>query len=211
MAIIGRHTELAQALKPRWIALVSSGAVYRRGTADIPPSVAVDPYGYLKWIEEVALESFAQRTGTKFAIGRLWAAIGQYVGKNRAYAVVDFIHQAKESGLIKVNSRNAVYREYADAESFMRQLVSRAAMGVNQAIESAGERVEIGDLAALVGRYVLGDAAVIERQFDSSLAPDNYFPHSDLINTQSGNGFDPPKHTLDVIVAKLVEVFRKEI
>jgi nucleoside-diphosphate-sugar epimerase len=211
MAIIGRHTELAQALKPRWIALVSSGAVYRRGTAGYPPRFHEDLYGYLKWIEEVALESFAQRTGTKFAIGRLWAAIGQYIGANRAYAVVDFISQAKETGFIRVNSPNPVYREYADAEAFMRQLVSRAAMGVNQAIDSAGERLEIGDLAALVAKYAIGDAAVIERQFDASLAPDNYFPHADLINSQALSGFDPPKYNLEVRVARLVEIFRQEL
>jgi nucleoside-diphosphate-sugar epimerase len=211
MAIIGRHTELAQALKPRWIALVSSGAVYRRGTAEYPPTFHEDPYGYLKWIEEVALESFAQRTGTKFAIGRLWAAIGQYIGENRAYAVVDFISQARKTGLIRVKSSNPVYREYADAEAFMRQLVSLAAMGVNRALESAGERLEVGDLAALVAKYVLGDAGAIERQFDASLAPDNYIPHANLINPQTLSGFDPPKHNLDVRLARLIEFFMMEL
>lgn len=176
IGLMSRHAELMREMRPDWGALVSSGAVFVRGTEELPALVTSDPYGYLKWLEELSFKEVALAARARFSIGRLWAGLGSYMKANPAYALVDFVSQAVAKGRIDVRSPHPVYRNICDVASFMKELVMAARMGLDDVFDSSGEVIEIEDLARLISALPsLGNPGV-HRHIVEKLDDDRYLP-----------------------------------
>ncbi len=174
--IIDRASEIIRKTKPRWIALVSSGAVFTKESdyTQLETSLNGNPYGYLKLREEEAITQAAIDAGSNLAIGRLWGATGQDLPNDPKYAISDFINSAIHKRNIIINSEHEVYRRYGDASEFMQVLIRSAHRGGHTLFNSGGPLVELGGLASEVAsRY---EACQITRKLAPGNVADRYYP-----------------------------------
>jgi nucleoside-diphosphate-sugar epimerase len=176
LALISKACQFIETSKPKWVVTVSSGAILDRSTGDLESNIDRNPYGFCKRIEEILIMQSAQKVGANVVIGRLWGASGKFMPPNPAYALSDFIITAHKEKKIKIRSGGKVIRRYVDASEFMEVLIRAAISGKSLTIDSGGPRVEIGELATLVGDHF--DEVVIERSV-TDLTTDDYFPRGD--------------------------------
>ena len=173
MSLISKACTIIEESKPRWIVLVSSGAIFDRNSGELETDIMRNPYGFCKRIEEVLVLQSAQKVGANVVIGRLWGATGEFMPYNPAYAVSDFIQSAHTKKKIVVKSGGSVIRRYVDAGEFVEVLVKAAAKGESFTINSGGTKIEIGKLAELVAEH-FPDIEIVRPVQDNSL--DDYFP-----------------------------------
>lgn len=159
--------------RPKWVVVVSSGAIIDRSTMEIENNVANNPYGFCKRIEEALISESARKVGANIVIGRLWGGTGLYMPIKRAYAISDFIESAKEKNAISINSGGEVKRRYCDAGDFMEVLVRAARKGETTTIDSGGSIIEVGELAKLISTR-MGEVPIIRSQTPTPL--DDYYP-----------------------------------
>jgi nucleoside-diphosphate-sugar epimerase len=171
----------------KWVATVSSGAVHISGQAALENSITDNPYGFLKRVEESLLKSACESTGTRLAIGRLWAAGGMQMPVDKKYALSSFIESALSNKLIEVTSRHHVYRTYCDASQFMELLVCEANSKSFSCFDSGGEEIELLDLAELIAKET--GSKVGPRPMNAGEKPDLYSPgkndFGDLLRSHS--------------------------
>ena len=191
--LISQASQVIERSKPQWVVLVSSGAIFKKSTDQLETSISENPYGFLKWIEELLLTDAAARVGAKIVIGRLWGATGRYMPINRAYALSDFVCQADVGGPIKVRSGHQVFRRYCDAGDFMNVLIRLAESGRSSTLNSGGPLIEIGDLAHEVARHFKD--VVIDRAPVDSTSIDDYYPRS--------NDFEDMAHQMNVALTSI--------
>lgn len=163
--------------KPKWIATVSSGAVFSSPQGPLENNVRSNPYGFMKRVEETLLIDAAQKIGANISIGRLWAAMGMFMPINPGYAISDFILQSQESAEICIKAEGAVYRRYCSSSEFMRILVESAQEFEMTIFDSGGTLVEMSDLASYVAE--LTNSSVKFREISKEIAPNDYFPRGD--------------------------------
>ena len=187
IALISAACEIIERDKPKWVVVVSSGAIIDRDSLEDENNVARNPYGFCKRIEEVLLSDAAHKVGANIVIGRLWGGTGLHMPIKRAYAISDFIETFKESGAIRITSGGDVRRRYCDAGDFMEVLVKSAIRGDNTTIDSGGPIIELGDLAELL-ISVTGTGS-ISRSTEPS-AVDDYYPR--------GTEFEELAHSVGV-------------
>jgi nucleoside-diphosphate-sugar epimerase len=173
--LISTACEIIERDKPKWVVVVSSGAIIDRATLEIENNVVRNPYGFCKRIEEALIAESARKVGANIVIGRLWGGTGLYMPVKRAYAISDFIESAKESGAIRINSGGEVIRRYCDAGDFMEVLVRSAIQGDTTTIDSGGSIIEVGELAKLISAR-LGEIPITRSQTPTPL--DDYYPRS---------------------------------
>jgi nucleoside-diphosphate-sugar epimerase len=173
IALISAACEIIERDKPKWVVVVSSGAIIDRNSLEVENSVVRNPYGFCKRIEEVLLSDAAHKVGANIVIGRLWGGTGLHMPIKRAYAISDFIETFKESGAIRITSGGDVVRRYCDAGDFMEVLIKSAIRGDNTTVDSGGPIIELGDLAELL-ISVTGTGS-ISRSSEPS-AVDDYYP-----------------------------------
>lgn len=171
--LISAACEIVERDNPKWVVVVSSGAIIDRESLEIENNVARNPYGFCKRIEEALISEAARKVGANIVIGRLWGSTGLHMPINRAYAISDFIESAKESGKITINSGGEVTRRYCDAGDFMEVLIRSAMRGDNTTVDSGGQIIELGDLAKLVSAKMT--KVPISRSTSASAA-DDYYP-----------------------------------
>lgn len=176
LKLISNACQVIAQAKPKWVVLVSSGAIFKNGTGELEDSVSENPYGFLKRIEELLIRDVATRVGANIVIGRLWGATGQYMPINRAYAVSDLICQAQTGGPIQIHSRNNVFRRYSDAGEFMDVLIRAAEKGESITLDSGGPLIEIGELASEIALRFPG--VTIQREININDPSDDYYPRS---------------------------------
>lgn len=174
LAITSRAIELIEQTRPRWIATVSSGAVFSAPDGPLENNVLANPYGFTKRVEETMLSQVAHDMSANLSVGRLWGAMGSYMPVNRAYAVSDFIVQAHSSNSISIRADHEVWRKYCDAQEFMNVLVTSAETYKRTTYDSGGELIEIGELAKKIAG--LSDSGVTVDRPRSVGIPDRYFP-----------------------------------
>lgn len=150
IALISSACEIIERDKPKWVVVVSSGAIIDRDSLEIENNVVRNPYGFCKRIEEVLISDAARKVGANIVIGRLWGGTGLHMPIKRAYAVSDFIETFKESGAIRITSGGHVMRRYCDAGDFMEVLIKSGIRGDNTTVDSGGPIIELGDLAELI-------------------------------------------------------------
>mgnify|MGYP003840892553 FL=1 len=171
--LISAACEIIERDKPKWVVVVSSGAIIDRATLEIENNVVRNPYGFCKRIEEALIAESARKVGANIVIGRLWGGTGLYMPVKRAYAISDFIESAKESGAIRINSGGDVIRRYCDAGDFMEVLVRSAIQGDTTTLDSGGSIIEVGELAKLISAR-LGEISISRSQ--TPTAVDDYYP-----------------------------------
>ena len=171
--LISAACEIIERDKPKWVVVVSSGAIIDRATLEIENNVVRNPYGFCKRIEEALIAESARKVGANIVIGRLWGATGLYMPVKRAYAISDFIESAKESGAIRINSGGDVIRRYCDAGDFMEVLVRSAIQGHTTTLDSGGSIIEVGELAKLISAR-LGEISISRSEVPTAV--DDYYP-----------------------------------
>ena len=171
--LISAACEIIERDKPKWVVVVSSGAIIDRATLEIENNVVRNPYGFCKRIEEALIAESARKVGANIVIGRLWGGTGLYMPVKRAYAISDFIESAKESGAIRINSGGDVIRRYCDAGDFMEVLVRSAIQGDTTTLDSGGSIIEVGELAKLISSR-LGEISISRSEVPTAV--DDYYP-----------------------------------
>ena len=171
--LISAACEIIERDKPKWVVIVSSGAIIDRATLEIENNVVRNPYGFCKRIEEALIAESARKVGANIVIGRLWGGTGLYMPVKRAYAISDFIESAKESGAIRINSGGDVIRRYCDAGDFMEVLVRSAIEGHTTTLDSGGSIIEVGELAKLISAR-LGEISISRSEVPTAV--DDYYP-----------------------------------
>ena len=171
--LISAACEIIERDKPKWVVVVSSGAIIDRATLEIENNVVRNPYGFCKRIEEALIAESAHKVGANIVIGRLWGGTGLYMPVKRAYAISDFIESAKESGAIRINSGGDVIRRYCDAGDFMEVLVRSAIQGDTTTLDSGGSIIEVGELAKLISAR-LGEISISRSEVPTAV--DDYYP-----------------------------------
>ena len=176
MELISKACQQIERSKPKWIVLVSSGAIYNRRSGEIENNIEENPYGFCKRLEELLLCDAAKKVGANIVIGRLWGASGKQMQPNREYALSDFIESARLQNDIRINSGGEVFRRYVDAGEFMEVLIKLAISGDSRVIDSGGDIVEIADLSRLVADHFPGTSV---SRSEVSTDIDDYYPKSE--------------------------------
>lgn len=171
--LISAACEIIERDKPKWVVIVSSGAIIDRESLELENNVLRNPYGFCKRIEEVLISDAARKVGANIVIGRLWGGTGLHMPIKRAYAISDFIESFKENGAIRITSGGDVMRRYCDAGDFMEVLIKSAIRGDNTTIDSGGPIIELGDLAELI--ISVAGKGSISRSTEPT-AVDDYYP-----------------------------------
>ena len=173
ISLISKACTIIESSKPKWVVLVSSGAIFDRSTGDLETDSFKNPYGFCKRIEENLILDSARKVGANVVIGRLWGATGAFMPPNPAYAISDFINGANSKRKIEIKSGGVVFRRYVDAGEFMETLIRAAITGEHTILNSGGPKIEIGELAELVSNEFAGvEISRPEGQEDV----DDYFP-----------------------------------
>ena len=179
LELISKACQIIERNTPRWIVLVSSGAILNRESGELESDIEKNPYGFCKRIEELLLTDAAKRVGANIVIGRLWGASGEQMPPNPEYALSDFIENARLKNEIQIKSGGEVFRRYVDAGEFMEVLAKLAISGQTRTLDSGGELIEIGELSQLVGGHFPGTSV---RRSIILTEVDDYYPKGQDFN-----------------------------
>jgi len=180
LLLTSKAAQIIQSTKPKWVILVSSGAIFDPSNNKIDPNIVINPYGFGKRVEELIVRNACEIAGANLVIGRLWGASGKLMVPNNAYALSDFIESAITHKEIKINSPYDVFRKYVNAGQFMEVLVKSAQNGRNLTINSGGFLAEIGEIAKLVAASI-NETKIIRPKYDGSQA-NIYYPKDEDFN-----------------------------
>jgi hypothetical protein len=152
---------------------VSSGvAIYPQDARHGP--IEDNPYGFLKREAEHRLAEAAAESGAVPVVARAWSISGAHVQKPQGYALGSMIRDAN-AGAIRIMARRPVFRRYVLAEELLALGIAEGVVGP-ATIDSGGELVEMGELAARVAAVVRPDTVISRDEVDPR-DPDRY--HSD--------------------------------
>jgi nucleoside-diphosphate-sugar epimerase len=159
--------------RPSGIFYTSAGPA--RGAGSV--SFESEPYGAMKWLDELALRQVCRDAGTVSVIARVFSVSGPYLTNPHVYALADLIAQAMTATEIRVCSTHPVLRSYvavADVVAIALGELLDVRMPA-QVFDAAGEEVvEIGELADRV-RSALGRLEIpIVRPMFVSQPTDDY-------------------------------------
>jgi nucleoside-diphosphate-sugar epimerase len=176
LSLISKACQVIESSKPKWVVIVSSGAILDRNSGELESNIQTNPYGFCKRVEEILITQSASKVGANVVIGRLWGASGRFMPPNPAYALSDFIISAHTQKKIMIKSGGQVIRRYVDASEFMEVLVKAAISEKSLTLDSGGPRVEIAELASLVAKHFTD--IVVERS-PTEMTVDDYYPRGD--------------------------------
>ena len=135
-------------------------------------------YGQAKLDDEAAYAEAIARTGGRLCIVRAFALSGPYMTKPEAYALGSMIMQAESTGCIEVRATRPVRRSYMAIDDMLRiamHVVSELESGDFATFETAGEIVEMGELASRVlGVLGANASAVVRPPMDPDAPADDY-------------------------------------
>ena len=164
-------------LGPTDVIYLSSGAATSvEHGLDVAPRTGT--YGAAKLEDERAFEEVTASTGGRLCIVRAFALSGPYMTKPESYALGNMIFQAARSGSVEVRAAQPVRRSYMAIDDMLRvALHAVASLSAGEAVtfETAGEVVEMGDLASRVLDVMGADrSAVVRPEFDPDAPADDY-------------------------------------
>jgi UDP-glucuronate decarboxylase len=138
--------------------VASSGAASK---ADEPAaSPAMRLYGAMKRDDEVRFAAWAQASGRRAVIGRIFNLTGPYMNKHDAYAMASFIRDALGGQPIRVNAPREVVRGYVAIRELMSLIFALLAQdgqpGEVIRIDSGGAALELGEVARIVAQTLGG-------------------------------------------------------
>jgi hypothetical protein len=147
----------AQFLEVLELPSVDVGVTISSGSSTLPSadSIELNPYGFLKRLEQEQLLSMAS---SKLTVGaaRAWSLSGDLVTNPESYALSDFVWQALTTGQITVNATSEVWRRYCDATEFLKLSLGAIITGRESIVDSGGPLVELRELADIVSEVVGG-------------------------------------------------------
>lgn len=191
--IIRNSLDLLQRSGARSVVVVSSGVVKRyldsNGKSDD------SAYTKLKIEEEQLFAETCASMDSRLLILRLWGSSGEDMTEPLKYAIGDLTRQALRERRISVNANRLVYRRYLDSRDQM-EIAIRASLEPGElVIDSGGEIIEIGQLAAKV-RELFSPGKEIVRPRIENLEPDVYFSTS-TISERLANKYSIPLLSLE--------------
>jgi nucleoside-diphosphate-sugar epimerase len=173
VVLTSRFTRTLALPSVRAAVTVSSGAAVEPGSG--VPDVELNPYGHLKWAEEVLSRQVASAHGVALVVCRAWSVSGPLVRRPHDYAFSDLVLQAANGG-IQIRAANEVWRRYVGVDDLLAVSTALALDGWAGDVDSGGPLVELAELAELmVG--VLKPGATIERATPDGSPANRY--HSD--------------------------------
>ena len=178
-SILETLSDVLARIKYQWSVSVSSGAVFDKPGGSLAKDVDSNPYGFLKLNEEKLLLDSAQLSGATSVVGRLWGCTGSSMPVDRKYAISDFIYQGLTTDSIQVQANHEVWRRYIDGQDFIRILHKIAILGKSTTLDSAGDLIEVGELAEKVANKL--GVNVSRAKIDVTIESDNYFPNDQLM------------------------------
>ena len=135
-------------------------------------------YGQAKLDDEAAYAEAIARTGGRLCLVRAFALSGPYMTKPEAYALGSMIMQAEATGCIEVRATHPVRRSYMAIDDMLRiaiHAVGELEAGDSVTFETAGEIVEMGELASRVlGVLGANASAVVRPPMDPDAPADDY-------------------------------------
>ncbi|RSV42516.1 NAD(P)-dependent oxidoreductase [Sphingomonas sp. ABOLE] len=162
----------ARALPVEALFVASSGAVTKIDDPQASPAMRL--YGEMKLADERRFAAWAEESGRRAVIGRIFNITGPYINKHAAYAIANFILDALAQRPIAVRAPREVFRAYVairELVSLILSLMGESTSGVVQ-FDSGGEVMELGAVAAKV-LETLGGAGV-ERALITEQSTDRY-------------------------------------
>ena len=171
-------TQVIHALRPSAILFPSSGAVYAPD-GSISTDLNSNPYGVLKYRDELHFTSVAQTVGARIIIPRLFNMSGPYINKWNAYALSDFIVQVLDGKPITINAPGAVLRSYISVADLLTLsfawLLDDANNAASITFDTRGsEDVEMADLARMIEVAVLGNQTSPLRTPNAAIPANRY-------------------------------------
>lgn len=136
--------------------IASSGAASK--AADPLASPAMRRYGQMKLDDEQRFAAWAEASGRRAVIGRIFNITGPYINKHQAYAIANFILDALGGRPIEVRAPREVFRAYVAIRELMSlifALMADAAGGVTR-FDSGGEKLELAAVARTVAQLLGG-------------------------------------------------------
>ena len=135
-------------------------------------------YGQAKLDDEAAYAEAIARTGGRLCLVRAFALSGPYMTKPEAYALGSMIMQAEATGRIEVRATRPVRRSYMAIDDMLRiaiHAVGELEAGDSVTFETAGEIVEMGELASRVLGVLGADPSAVARPpMDPDAPADDY-------------------------------------
>ena len=164
-------------LGPIDVIYLSSGAATSvESGLDVAPRTRT--YGAAKLDDEQAFREATAAQGGRLCIVRAFALSGPYMTKPESYALGNMIFQAARSGSVEVRAAHPVRRSYMAIDDMLRvalHAVVSLSAGATVTFETAGEVVEMGDLASRVlDAMGLDPAAVVRPEFNPDAPADDY-------------------------------------
>jgi len=168
VAITARILDAVRSGGVRGLFVTSSGSAQR-------PDLAVNPYGALKALDELAFPEACRRTGASCVVARVFNVAGAHMTRPDAYALGSLVRQVQAGEALRIAAAGAVVRSYAGIEEIVSVALGELLDGRDGCFETGGaHRVEIGELAEVVRRVLGREDLPIERRRDPQ-APDSVY------------------------------------
>lgn len=157
--------------KPDAIFVASSGAAAR----DKP--IEQDPYGAMKRLDEAAFAQAAESIGARLRIARVYNVAGRHITTPELYALGDLIGSTLRGEPLQIKASGDVVRSYVGVDDLVAVVLAELlAPGRPQQLtfDTAGETVEISELAEAVRSALGREDLPIERNRDAEAPPSVY-------------------------------------
>ena len=170
----------------------SSGAVYTQEgiLVDSDRALLENPYGALKRREEILITEACESLQISCLILRVFAVMGAFMTKPKAYAIGDFTYQALTNQHIKILADRPVWRSYSRVEDLIYlglSYLTRVTGETPQCIDTCGHIVEMETLARQVLLSLEIDLNAIERNWEPLAASSKYVGQADQIDQLAMN------------------------
>jgi nucleoside-diphosphate-sugar epimerase len=164
----------------------SSGAVYAQNgiLVDSDRALLENPYGALKRREEILITEACESLQISCLILRVFAVMGAFMTKPKAYAIGDFVYQALNNQHIKILADRPVWRSYTDIQDLVYLGIAYLISSSKRSpicIDSCGYVVEMETLAKQVLMYLDIDSNSISRNWNTLAEPSKYVGKNDEI------------------------------
>ena len=171
-------------------------------------------YGQAKLDDEAVLRDVVCRGGGRLCIVRAFALSGPYMTKPETYALGNMIIQALAAGSIEVRATRPVRRSYMAIDDMLHvamHAVQDIAAGETIAFETAGEVIEVGDLARRVLTVMDRDPDNIRRSgFEPNADADDYLGDTTQVEALTGRAGVIPVG-LDAQIAVTGDWLRRQV
>lgn len=160
--------ETIRRIGARGLFLPSSGAVYRKDRS-IEQDIAANPYGVLKYEDEIKFTNLLDSSEAPLVIGRIFNLAGPFINKLGTYALSSIIGNIHRGSPIEIRAAHRVVRSYVDVSDVLdaafSYLTDAGASFAPICFDTYGdEAIEIGELASRV-------AAVLHRPDTQIIRP----------------------------------------